>query len=222
MTFRHIPALILTPLFFLSACGPATTAVDCGDGESFEAGGETYCVYRSAITEEGFTCPSDVSTGRRLEGLVVCSSGGGEIPAEFFDALPGRFPDEPLPTGECVNVLCDLDSLCRGGSCAVPQTEETCLDACGDGCPAPGEQPCASDGQNYCNTCTIECKGLTVAEDASTCDQQTEQECLDACGDGCPALEFQPCASDGELYCNGCTIECKGLTVEADSSTCTE
>lgn len=48
-------------------------------------------------------------------------------------------------------------------SCGL--TEQSCIDACGDGCPAPEFQTCASDGKRYCSSCVIECKGLEVAED---------------------------------------------------------
>ena len=218
MKLRHIPALLLTPLFALSACGPATTPVDCGGGESFESGSETFCVYRSAITEEGFSCPADLSVSKRLGALVVCSS--GDVPQDVLDGIPGRFPDEDLPTGDCANVLCDVDELCSEGTCSTPSDEEACLSECGAGCPAPEFQPCASDGRTYCNECTITCKGLTVADDASTCSQQAEEECIAACGDGCPAPEFQICASDGERYCNDCVVGCKGLTTAEDASSC--
>jgi hypothetical protein len=51
----------------------------------------------------------------------------------------------------------------------VTSGEEQCIEDCGDGCPAPEFQPCASDGQRYCNECVIACKELTVADDAATC-----------------------------------------------------
>jgi hypothetical protein len=45
------------------------------------------------------------------------------------------------------------------------------------------------------------------------------EECLAACGEGCPAPEARVCASDGERYCNSCVIECHDLAV-AEDSTC--
>ncbi len=39
------------------------------------------------------------------------------------------------------------------------------------------------------------------------------EDCLAGCGVGCPAPEFQPCASDGNFYCNTCIIGCYGLDV---------
>ena len=47
-------------------------------------------------------------------------------------------------------------------------------------------------------------------------DEQIVDECLDQCGVGCPAPEYQICASDGQMYCNTCVIDCYGLTVAAD------
>jgi hypothetical protein len=51
-------------------------------------------------------------------------------------------------------------------------------------------------------------------------DIPTEQECLAECGEACPAPELQPCASNGQRYCNECVIACYGLSVASDSSTC--
>jgi hypothetical protein len=220
MNIRLLPAALALP-FLLAACGPATpaTEVDCGAGESFEADGATFCVFRSAITEEGFDCPADVSMGRRFGDLVVCSEGGGDVPPDLFDQIPERFEDTELPTGPCANVLCDLDQLCDDGTCAVPFDEDQCFEDCGVGCPAPEFWVCASDGKRYCNECVIGCRDLQVADDATSCETETEEQCIESCGEGCVAPEFQPCASDGNTYCNECVIECKGLTVEG-AETC--
>jgi hypothetical protein len=48
------------------------------------------------------------------------------------------------------------------------QGVEACIQACGEGCPAPEYWVCASDGDRYCNECVIDCYDLTVADD-STC-----------------------------------------------------
>ena len=53
-----------------------------------------------------------------------------------------------------------------GVGCESEDSEPSCIEDCGDGCPAPQSQPCASDGQRYCNACVIQCKGLTVVEES--------------------------------------------------------
>jgi len=99
--------------------------------------------------------------------------------------------------------------------------EAACLEACGDGCPAPEFWVCASDGETYCNACVIGCYGLTVAADPQTCVAENNQQgCLDACGIGCPAPEFQVCAEDGQLYCTQCQLDCRGLAAAADPTSC--
>ncbi len=52
---------------------------------------------------------------------------------------------------------------------------EQCLDECPVGCASPENRICASNGEKYCNTCAIECYGLTEAED-SVCEDETEDE----------------------------------------------
>ena len=279
MQFKLIKTFIaaITIPATIAACGPTeeppTQQVDCGAAKTIELDKKTFCVATSAITEEGFECPTGTSGARRYADLVVCAEGGAEIPGEIFGKLAEQFGETPLPSGECEDVLCDLDKQCQAGTCVSPddpvtacsqaecdpapgaaedpdcdnpdapksitceraangtcswdieycpteEDETACLAACGEGCPAPEFQTCASDGNTYCNDCVIECKGLTVADDPTSCADDTEEACIEACGVGCPAPEFQPCASDGELYCNECIIGCKGLTVEEDASTC--
>lgn len=211
-------------LMILAACGPtgeSPQSVDCKDGSAVVAGDETYCLFAAAITEEGFECPADVSTGRRFGGIVVCSSGSGMPPQELFDAIPGEFPGETLPEGDCAGVLCDdLSQVCGvGGQCKVPQEVlEQCFAECGVGCPEPEFQLCGEDGNLYCGACTLGCANVREAPDRSAC-EQTEEQCIEECGVGCPEPGSQPCASDGERYCSTCVIECKGLT-EVDAAMC--
>lgn len=46
------------------------------------------------------------------------------------------------------------------------------------------------------------------------------EACLQECGVGCPAPEFQPCATDGNRYCSTCIMDCYGLDEADDPSFC--
>ncbi|RJO68107.1 MAG: hypothetical protein C4523_07780 [Myxococcales bacterium] len=54
------------------------------------------------------------------------------------------------------------------------------------------------------------------------CMEQTEEECLDECGVGCPSPEYWLCGEDGKWYCNDCEMECYGVVEAGDSSGCPE
>jgi hypothetical protein len=62
--------------------------------------------------------------------------------------------------------------------------------------------------------------GITTGaiNNVSSIDNEVQQ-CINNCPTGCAAPEYRICASDGEKYCNTCTIECYGLT-EVDDSVC--
>lgn len=62
----------ITGLFTLAGCG-ATGAANCGDGESFQEGGQTYCLYTQDIIEEGFTCPRGADYQFGYERGTACS-----------------------------------------------------------------------------------------------------------------------------------------------------
>ena len=53
-----------------------------------------------------------------------------------------------------------------------PVVSDPCA-SCGEGCPAPDAQPCASDGNRYCNSCEITCRGLQVVSD-NVCDDDDQ------------------------------------------------
>ena len=84
-------------------------------------------------------------------GHLVCASDGQEYCSECAIG--------------CYGLTVADQSTCGGQE---DQSVQQCLDECGVGCPAPEYLICASDGQKYCNTCVIECYGLTVV-DQSTC-----------------------------------------------------
>lgn len=103
-----------------------------------------------------------------------------------------------------------------------PQGGDACVEACGEQCPARQGQLCGEDGKLYCNTCTMACAGVAQAAARSTCHSPNPNEaaCIDECLPGCPVPEEQPCASDGNRYCNVCVINCKNFFVEPDFSLC--
>ena len=47
---------------------------DCGVGDNVAYDGDIYCVYRSNITEEGFSCPPAYRHETELSGGTLCSS----------------------------------------------------------------------------------------------------------------------------------------------------
>lgn len=211
----------LTMISVMMACGNAQDdkTIDCESGKTIEANSQTYCVFKSAITEEGFNCPADASIGRRYGELVICAENNGDIPQEMIDKLPTEYPNETLPTGDCKNVLCDLDKTCSGGTCSKPQTEEQCLASCGDGCPAPEFQTCASDGQRYCNECVIGCKGLTKADESKCGNPQSIDACIMSCG--APGGNDWVCGDDNKEYASECILNCKGINKASDPASCT-
>lgn len=49
---------------------------------------------------------------------------------------------------------------------------------------------------------------------------QTKAPCIEACGVGCPAPEFQVCGDDGTLDCTECWMVCAGVGRAEDRSVC--
>lgn len=66
-------------------------------------------------------------------------------------------------------------STVNNGSADNNEAIQVCLDECPVGCTAPEYRPCASDGERYCNICTIECYGLQEVND-SFCENQDDDE----------------------------------------------
>lgn len=60
--------------------------LDCGDGDSFSYQEESFCIYRSAIIEEGFLCPPERPQMHSFGGFVACS-GGEQLPVGFEGAV---------------------------------------------------------------------------------------------------------------------------------------
>jgi hypothetical protein len=126
-------------------------------------------------------------------------------------ALPGCGTEEDPVPGEDTGLDAAEDSGAPGD--AEADVEEPgpdgSMDADQDGGP-PDVPPPLPDGMTDTGS------GLDGGDDS---DADALDACLMACGVGCPAPEFQPCASDGARYCNTCIIACYGLT-EAAPSVC--
>lgn len=213
MRVRMLLLIVLSSVFVWSACGSpeenGNQQIDCGDGNAYMIAGSTYCVYTQAITEEGFQCPAMVPHGSSYGDLMICGS-GSDRPVDLLDRLQEDYEGQ-VPDGACRNVACGPQEACvqgvcedrqcyGAGDCAAGQAcqfgvcladeVQACLDACPVGCPGPGDQPCASDGEYYCNECVIECYGLEVV-DASFCEgPPPEQYCEGLmCGEVCNIFE---------------------------------
>ncbi len=155
--------------------------------------------------------------------------------------------DGDVETLECEECVCgEGEWSCTPTACGL----DACLEACGAGCPAPEFQICGEDGELYCNECVMACYDVDPAEDPSACAPPPDCEegdtrmddcnrcvceagawactemdcgveaCLEECGVGCPAPEFQICGEDGERYCNECVMGCFGVAPADDPSLC--
>ncbi|MEM9067841.1 MAG: hypothetical protein AAGE52_05020 [Myxococcota bacterium] len=117
---------VLIGLALTLGCGSSGGGV-CGDGEELNVDADTYCVYRAAITEEGFLCPPAFMYRHDFGDDVVCSS-SEDLPdraeerarevlgRERDAALPdAALPDAALPDTAPPPQECD----CRPGSYTV-------------------------------------------------------------------------------------------------------
>jgi hypothetical protein len=104
-----IPVRALAALFFLAispACDDLSQPGECGDRAlAVSIAGETYCVFRGAISETGFLCPPEAAYAQVIGEYTICAPEPAPIPevlalvAELADAV--QFGGEPAPpTGE--------------------------------------------------------------------------------------------------------------------------
>lgn len=205
--------------------------------------------------------------GGNAGGAGGTAGTGGTAGAGGGNAGAGGATDKTC--GGIAGVKCGADEYCdydADSQCGIADQLGLCKKLpsnCGDGCPAPEFQPCACDGNKYCNLCEINAKGLSAAPASfckggaagsggaggagggkscgglgggtcgadEFCDYPEASSCGVAdgtgackakpidCGVGCPAPDFQPCACDGQKYCNVCEINKKGLSA-APASFC--
>lgn len=66
----------------LGACSTTSDSL-CGDGTEFGFDGQSYCLYQSAITEEGFECPAEVPNEYMFMEFRAC--GKPEWPPEGLE-----------------------------------------------------------------------------------------------------------------------------------------
>ena len=137
-------------------------------------------------------CPEDVDClppSGSCEGLE-CGDSCGVVYC-FMPPCPSMYCDENL---QCVMSMeppvCDV---------------EQCLMECPLACPAPEYQICGADGNLYCNTCIMDCKGVEEADDPSICDP-APQAC-ESDSDCAPGAEW---CEDGEcVACDNSGMFCK-------------
>jgi len=192
----------------------------------------------SLYTSFDATCEASVVECER-GGTPFKDACGCGCPAPAPECVAGDTRQEDCNTCQCVDGrwactliacecsgtatrpwICDTECECVAGTWSCPDVDcsiEECLAECGDGCPAPEFQPCGEDGNLYCNTCEMGCRGIEEAGSRDVCEDLT---CEEACGIGCPAPEFQLCGADGNLYCNLCVMGCAGVSEAPSRDVC--
>lgn len=115
---RHVRSIAGSALLLAAACSSSSDDV-CGAGQATDFEGETYCMYRAAITEEGFMCPPALMHRFDFDGFSVCAE-SEMLPDGFEDHARRELGLErdggvPLPDG---SVMLDAGMLDAGeGSC---------------------------------------------------------------------------------------------------------
>jgi hypothetical protein len=177
----------------------------------------------------GFGIPDDTCTDGETrpagDGCNTCTCVDGEYSACteiacdpldlcLADCAACEPPDVASYVGESPEECSVIDYACEPG-------ENSFSNECGCGC-APNAAPICEEGAvidaaDGCNTCT--CTDGTFVCTELTC-EPTLEECLAACGDGCPAPEFQLCSVDGENFCNSCEASCYEASISTDREPC--
>jgi hypothetical protein len=208
---RNLAFLLLFPLL---ACGTEEEPTDTGGSDTTDTGGgDAGCV-------DGETDTLDCNTCTCQDGEWMCTTMG--CPDIVEDVIPdgaecadGDTRMEDCNTCECLDghwacteMACpDVDDVDTGDiGDDTNDATLSCIEACGDGCPAPEFQLCATDGQFYCNQCVLDCYGLEEAA--------SPVECWDgrACGDSDVWYYEFDCNS---CTCNGSTFDCTDRDCEA-------
>lgn len=99
---RNARLIAKSTLLLVAACSSSSDDV-CGAGEETDFDGETYCLYRAAITEEGFSCPPALMHRFDFDGFSVCAE-SEMLPDGFEDHARRELGIErdggvPLPDG---------------------------------------------------------------------------------------------------------------------------
>jgi len=119
---------------------------------------------------EGFMC---VYTGLcDPDSSEPCFVGGFCVPMNN----ECRTDDDCLPNQictfeyDCVDDPQNSGVDCGGVGYCVDAPVDSCLEACGYGCPAPEYWVCGEDGNFYCNTCYMNCYGVQEASNRTICE----------------------------------------------------
>ena len=231
-TLKH---LLAAPLLLLAACGtPAATGdgVDCGDAESFEPTGATYCVPSRAIIEKGFDCPPDMFD-LNFGDVTVCSP-TEQVPVPDHGPLY-EYAQDQGGTGDPLE-LCQTpdpsaDDCATDADCAAG---ESCVE--GDPALDCRSSSCFCDATNGTWGCSADCQPKLVCAVASTSacqepdpsarDCEMDADC--AAGESCVDLDTavcvpSSCTCDESTGQWGCTRDClpERACVASQNTTCT-
>ncbi|MCX6746672.1 MAG: eight-cysteine-cluster domain-containing protein [Candidatus Pacearchaeota archaeon] len=119
-----------------------------------------------------------------------------------------------------VSAVSITSSAINNQSGNVEDEIQTCLDKCPIGCPSAEYRICASDGQKYCNTCVIECYGLTEV-DNSLCEDDETSSNGRLRNAFCGTSTLANCSVDGDCKVGGCSNQvCYSINEEPSVTTC--
>lgn len=130
--------------------------VDCPECEQLTDPGVSYVANAERCMVIDYSCD---------EGFDGFSNecGCGCKPAEDMTCVEGDTRTE----------LCN-ECVCTDGAWQCDTQDctdlETCLAACGDGCPEERYQVCSEEGDSYCNACEATCYEATLAPNREPCD----------------------------------------------------
>jgi Cys-rich repeat protein len=231
-----LKTLLAAPLLmFAAACGTpaAEPGADCGEAESFESNGNTYCVASRAIIEKGFDCPPDMFDLNFGE-VVVCSP-NEQVPVpdqgplyEYAQGQGGTGdPLQACQTPDPSADDCATDSDCAAGESCVDGDPEVDCRAGSCFCdPAEGTWGCTADCQTK-RVCAVASASACQDPDPSEQDCDTDADC--AQGQVCADLDTavcvpSSCTCDESTGDWGCTRDClpeRACVAATAGETCT-
>jgi len=182
---------------------------ECGDG--------FYC----ELNYDCFACECPEDNPDCICARADCIGGGVCRPL----AEPECKLDADCPEGfQCVYMgLCDPNSTepcVVGGFCSPINNQCQINEDCDDGdsnttdtCIIEYNCPIPDDPDYSESTCGM--SGYCVHDDTDPINQ-----CIEACGVGCPAPEYWLCGSDGNFYCNDCIMACYGAERAEEQNIC--
>lgn len=120
--------LLSTPILSTGSGCSETLDETCGRGEPLEANGETYCIYRQEIIEEGFDCPQDLQASFQFEGGTVCAPSSNNLPPAVEDHIKDENFGELIsaPEGWMVGETPDPNMPNTSNSEAFPSVPTSC------------------------------------------------------------------------------------------------